>query len=132
MKCPKTFDQDCRLQTGPLDPLCNMFIFYGSELNKSSFTNSCFHFTLQVIQSLSICPRLVGFVMNILAKLITKQVSNFCTHKPVLHEEIRVQDLTANFHGNTKKNYVPESFLLFFLNNVIDAVELPEHSFAIS
>ena len=30
--------------------------------------------SLQVIQSLSICPRLVGFVMNILAKLITKQV----------------------------------------------------------
>jgi len=31
-------------------------------------------FMRTVIQSLSICPRLVGFVMNILAKLITKQV----------------------------------------------------------
>ena len=40
-------------------------------LNKSPL----FYFaSLQVIQSLSICPRLVGFVMNILAKLITKQV----------------------------------------------------------
>jgi len=31
-------------------------------------------FMRTVIQSLSICPRLVGFVMNILSKLITKQV----------------------------------------------------------
>ncbi|KAJ7374359.1 hypothetical protein OS493_007448 [Desmophyllum pertusum] len=32
-------------------------------------------FMRTVIQSLSICPRLVGFVMNILAKLITKQMT---------------------------------------------------------
>ena len=31
-------------------------------------------FFFQVIQSLSICPRLVVFVMNILSKLISKQV----------------------------------------------------------
>ena len=35
----------------------------------------------QVIQSLSICNRLIGFVMNILAKLITKQVSNINCHQ---------------------------------------------------
>ena len=46
-----------------------------------------FHFPPQVIQSLSICPRLVGFVMNILAKLITKQVSIFCTRSELSYHK---------------------------------------------
>ena len=76
-----------------LDPESICFVtsylfIYRNELYKTSFTNSRFHFTSQVIQSLSICPRLVGFVMNILAKLITKQVSQICTWYPLRHEEI--------------------------------------------
>ena len=55
----------------------SLYIPYGIPVWPKNYI--AFHFALQVIQSLSICPRLVGFVMNILAKLITKQVSKFCT-----------------------------------------------------
>ncbi len=44
--------------------------------NKLSNDSSVF-FLLQVILSLGMCPKLVGFVMNILAKLINKQVCMF-------------------------------------------------------
>ena len=58
-----------------MDLLGKLSIKWPESTSECIDKSRLFYFaSLQVIQSLSICPRLVGFVMNILAKLITKQV----------------------------------------------------------
>ena len=61
----------------------------------------------QVIQSLGMCPRLVGFVMNILNKLINKQVRLFLN---VIHGFPSSSSLSIEIPTLSKASFIAKTF----------------------